>query len=221
MFGKDRSGYESLRERFPDLEAYIESRYIPAVTNAVLMGSAVHSDMCPAASKPERKKTSFPLFGRKKQEEACADEPDLCAENDLEPEEAARAASCPVLPILSEEEIMKRLSETWQESLLRMIDEKGFSDTEVYKRANVDRKLFSKIRSNASYQPKKITAVAFVLALRLDLDDAKDMLAKAGFAFSPSSRFDLIVEYFIEHEVYDLYTINLALFEHNEMLIGE
>lgn len=118
------------------------------------------------------------------------------------------------------DDLMKHVSETWQESLLRMIDERGYTDTEVYKRANVDRKLFSKIRSNANYQPKKITAMAFALALRLSLDETKDFLRRAGYALSPSSRFDLIVEYFIEQEVYDTYTINLALFDHNQPLLG-
>lgn len=119
------------------------------------------------------------------------------------------------------DDLMAHVSETWQESLFRLIDEKGFTDTEVYKRANVDRKLFSKIRGNSEYQPKKITAVAFALALKLSLDETKDLLGRAGYALSPSNRFDLIIEYFIGRGVYDTYTINLALFEHKQPLLGE
>lgn len=131
---------------------------------------------------------------------------------------AFEMASCESLSLSDR---VKHLADTWQESLLKLIDDKGYTDIEVYKRANVDRKLFSKIRSNPSYQPKKITAVAFALALKLSLDDTKDFIGRAGYAFSPSSIFDLIIEYFIEREVYDTYTINLALFEHEQPLLGE
>ena len=117
-------------------------------------------------------------------------------------------------------DVVAQVGETWQQSLLRKIDEKGFSDSEVYKRAGVDRKLFSKIRCNEAYQPKKSTAVAFALALQLTLDETRDMLARAGYALSPSSRFDLIVEFFIENDVFDIDTINEALYDHGEALLG-
>ena len=132
------------------------------------------------------------------------------------PKPAASAAS----PARSLDDLMAQVGQTWQECLFRLIDEKGYTDTEVYKRANVDRKLFSKIRGNPDYQPKKITAVAFALALRLNLDETTDLLSRAGFALSPSSRFDLIISYFIQQEVYDTYTINLALFNHHQPLLG-
>ena len=132
---------------------------------------------------------------------------------------AAMSEAC-AAPKRSLDDVVKNIGETWQESLLRLITEKGYSDTEVYKRANVDRKLFSKIRSNKNYQPKKNTAVAFALALRLNLDETRDFLRRAGYAFSPSSIFDLIIEYSIDHGIYDLMLINGALFDHDQPQLG-
>ena len=129
-------------------------------------------------------------------------------------------AKAPAPKKRSLDDVVKNLTETWSESLLRLIDEKGYTDVEVYKRANVDRKHFSKIRSDKDYLPKKRTALAFALALKLNTDEAKDFLGRAGYAFSPSSKTDLIVQYFIENEVYEIMTINLALYEHDEPLLG-
>jgi O-acetyl-ADP-ribose deacetylase (regulator of RNase III) len=138
----------------------------------------------------------------------------------IEPPAAMSISEACAAPKGSLDDVVKNIGETWQESLLRLITEKGYSDTEVYKRANVDRKLFSKIRSNRDYQPKKNTAVAFALALRLNLDETRDFLRRAGYAFSPSSKFDLIIEYSIDHGVYDLMLINGALFDHDQPQLG-
>ena len=149
-----------------------------------------------------------------------AQEMDTVLGSSIFPEEKALAAPAAAPSGADLEQMLRKTDEGFSQRLLRLIDERGMTDAECYKKANVDRKLFSKIRSNPEYRPGKPTVYAFAAALELNLRETKDLLRRAGFAMTHSSRFDIIMEYCIRNRQYDILAINEVLFHYDMPLLG-
>jgi len=116
--------------------------------------------------------------------------------------------------------MLKQEDAGFTETLLKLIDKTGKKDSEIYKKANISKQHFSKIRNNPNYKPTKPTAIALALALELDLKETKDLIGRAGYALTKSSKFDLIIQFFIQQKNYSIVEINIALYEFDQPLLG-
>ena len=187
----DKAAYKISEKLFSDIAEYIDDNYVDEHTDYRRESIRMNASMAPRV---KRNKADVDFL------EKC-DCKAMVAEGDLDAK-------------------LRQIDESFSQMLLRKIDEKGMTDAECYKKANIDRKLFSKIRSDIHYKPSKPTALAFAISLELSLDETEDMLRKAGFALSHSNKFDIIIEYFISKGNYNIFEINEALFAFDQSLLG-
>ena len=227
----DRSAVQLSEQLFADVQHYVDTYYVPEPRRRRLEESQWMEDVECAPTMPKNSfedSTSAPVpVSYVAAAPAPAPAKKAARKGGFRPQSmpapaflGATKGAGPLKSQRSLQELLSRSSETFSQMLLRLIDEKGYTDVEVYKRANMDRKLFSKIRSNKDYHPKKTTVLALAIALRLSVDEATDLLRKAGYTFSDSYKQDIIVRYFLERGEYDMFTINETLFCFEEPLLG-
>ena len=197
----DRASFQISKTMVNQIKEYVEKNYLSA--EEVPSDSIDYADNRPSAIKERHRFRNIEAERRRVLEDQLSQPKEFIIEESQ-----------------SLEEFLNGQEDTFSIRLLELIDEKGKTDVEVYKRANIDRKLFSKIRSNPNYQPSKATVLALAISLKLSLRETRGLLRRAGYALSPASRSDLIIEFFLSNEVYDIHKINEALFYFKENILG-
>ena len=220
----DEKAHSLGKRLFPDLEEYIDQNYVDELCRveesvseyARLRDRILRKEANQNVAKQSEKRKGLFSEKRRKQvdynrlDESSAEE--LCDEDSID---EASTYDDSILKLESElEEKMQHISDTFSQYLLYLIKEKNMENSEVYKRALVDKKTFSKIKNNVDYHPQKLTALCLCVGAHLNLDETKDLLARAGYALSPSDKTDIIFSYFIENEIYDMIELDIQLGEH-------
>ena len=189
---RDQESYSFSRRLFEDIQAYIDDAYVDEHDEDFYDAFEIEADE-PLNGK--RNSISAPMVSHDEETMSPAQEKSL-------------------------RDYLKQMDRSFQEMLFDLIDESGMTDVECYKKANVDKRIFSKIKSNTHYRPSKTTALAFAISLRLDMDATQELLATAGYTLSRSNVSDTIIRYFIHNGNYDVFEINQALFEFDQTLLG-
>ena len=192
----DRESYSVSQKLFSDISEFIDDEYVDECDDDFLEDTLSRYTQRRAAS--ERRANAFAER--------------TMASSSMMPTKVPREISL--------QEYMKEMDKSFQEMLFDLIDKSGMTDVECYKRANVDKRTFSKIKGNKDYKPSKQTAIAFAISLRLNMEETQALLATAGFTLSKSKIFDKIIRFFIQKGVYDIFEINEALFEFDQTLLG-
>ena len=193
----DKKAFSLSEQLFRDVKSYIDENYVAQKLMAQRPASA-----------PMESRRPHPFLRREPE----AEEAELCS--------MVACAPAPMEESLSLDQLLKQTDAGFTETLFRLIDKTGKKDSEIYKKAMISKQHFSKIRNNPDYNPTKSTAIALALALELDLDGTKDLIGRAGYALTKSSKADLIVSYYIERGVYNVVEIDCVLFQYDQPLLG-
>lgn len=203
----DKTSYTLSENLFAAVESYIDEHYV----------DEIHAVEYPRGNRFERMGFGGGVF---EAERSCSYVMEAATEAGEEMLNETDPLFMPPSGKRSLEDLIKEVEDSFSTHLLRLINNRGLKDSDVYKKANIDRKLFHKIKNNPEYKPSKLTAIAFAIALELSLDETRDLLGRAGYALSQSSVFDIVVEFFIVNGNYDIFEINAVLFKFDQPVIG-